>query len=128
MAQWSDSSGKYVYAATGSYEVFFIVSEEGDGPHPDVVRRRSAIELTEEVRGKLENQGIPRQHQHDELAILRARYELDKTTIKGVERNQPGMPALTRERVLGRIATLMTNYKDNGGGELWQEQLVPIKM
>ena len=117
VSNWSDSSGKYVYAATGSYQVLFIVSEGDVSPHPDVVRRRAAIELTEEVRGKLENQGISRDQQQDDLAIVKARYGLDQTPIMGVEMSQEGEPALTRDRVLARIATLMANYKDSGGGK-----------
>ena len=53
--KWSDHSGKTNYEATGDGDVLIIVSEDGL-PEPDVVRRRPAIELTEEVRGKLENQ------------------------------------------------------------------------
>ena len=86
-------------------------------PHPDVVRRRAAIELTEEVRGKLENQGIPRNQQQDDLALVKARYELDKEcAIHSVEMSQPGGERLTRERVLKQIAVLMNNYDDRRGG------------
>jgi hypothetical protein len=119
--EWSDYSGKVTYGAAGPRDVLLIVSEGGDESplpsHPDVVRRRPAIELTEEVRGKLENQGIPRQHQHDELAIIRARYELDKNRVfHGVEMTQPGGERLTRERVLKQIAILMNNHDNSRGG------------
>ena len=120
VSKWSDSSGKYVYAATGSYQVLFIVSEDEDVSHPDVVRRGPAIELTEEVRGKLENQGISGQHQQDDLSILKARYTLDKTPIAGVERSQDGGPKLTKKAVLARIATLMASCEDSGGSKDWE--------
>ena len=71
--EWSVRSGKITYGAGGPRDVLIIVSEGDVSPHPDVVRRRAAIELTEEVRGKLENQGIPRDLQLDDLALVKAR-------------------------------------------------------
>ena len=113
---WSDNSGKTAYGAAGHRDVLIIVSED-DLPEPDVVRRKSAIELTEEERGKLENQGIPREDQCDDLSIVKARYRLDKEcTLIGVEIGQPGGEGLTRESVFKHIATLMNTYDSNGGG------------
>ena len=101
--------------------MLIIVSEGDVSPHPDVVRRRAAIELTEEVRGKLENQGIPRNQQQDDLAIVKARYGLDKEhIIYDVELSQPGGERLTRERVLKQIAVLMNNYDDRRGGGMFK--------
>ena len=57
--------------------MLIIVSEDPMN-HPDVVERRPATELTEETRRKLENQGIPREEQNDDLTIVKARYGLDK--------------------------------------------------
>ena len=114
--KWSDHSGKTNYGVTGECEVLIIVSED-DLPEPDVVRRRPAIELTEEVRGKLENQGIPREDQCDDLSIAKARCGLDKNyTVKGVEKSQPGGVGLTRKSVLKQIKLIMNNYDGNGGG------------
>ena len=119
--EWSDISGKISYGATGPRDVLIIVSEGDVSPHPDVVRRRAAIELTEEVRGKLENQGIPRHQQQDDLAIVKARYGLDtsRSTLHSVEMSQPGGERLTRERVLKQIAVLMNNYDNRRGGGMF---------
>ena len=115
--KWSDHSGKTDYAVACQGEALIIVSED-DLPEPDVVRRRPAIELTEEVRGKLENQGIPREDQCDDLSIVKARYGLDKNyTVKGVEKSQPGGVGLTRKSVLKQIKLIMNNYDGNGGGK-----------
>ena len=115
---WSDYSGKTAYSAVGHRDVLIIVSEDGL-PEPDVVRRRLAIELTEEEKGKLENQGIPREDQCDDLSIVKARYGLHKEyTLIGVEIGQPGGEGLTRESVFKHIATLMNNYDSNGGGNV----------
>ena len=96
---WSDRAGKTVYGTAGSRDVLIIVSEDEDVSHPDVVRRRPAIELTEEVRRKLENQGIFRQHQQDDLSIVRARYTLDSRYAV----SEKGGKQLTRQNVLKSI-------------------------
>ena len=57
---WSNHLGKTGYVASGNRDVLIIVSEE-PLDHPDVVERRPAIQLTEEVREKLKHQGIPRE-------------------------------------------------------------------
>ena len=107
---WSDDSGKASYGAAGHRDVLIVVSEE-DVSHPDVVRRRSAIELTEEVRGKLENQGISKEHQQDDLSIVRARYALDnERTVQEIGQR------LTRECVYKKIVALMNNCTSTGGG------------
>ena len=114
--EWSSRSGKIEYAAGGNRDVLFIVSED-DLAHPDVVQRRPAIELTQEVREKLEDQGITKEDQGDDLTIMKARYSLDKKrTVHGVEVSQPGGEKLTKESVLKHITTLMNNHDDKGGG------------
>ena len=113
---WSDLAGKVTYGTVGNRDVLIIVSEDGL-PESDVVRRRPAIELTEEEREKLENQGIPREDQCDDLSIVKARHGLDKCrTLIGVEIGQPGGEGPTRESVFKHIATLMNNHDSNGGG------------
>ena len=85
--------------------------------HPDVVPRRPAIELTHQLREKLENQGIARDQQTDDLTIMKARYGLtnDCRSIE-VEMSQPGGERVTRESVLKHITTLMNNHDDRAGG------------
>ncbi len=118
--QWKMHSNKAVCGASGARDVL-IISSEGPLGHPDVVGRRSAMELTEEMREKLENQGIPREKQCDDLTIVKARYNLDKhRTICGVEINIPNGEKLTKENVLKKIASLMENNSGDGGGELLQ--------
>ena len=113
--KWTNLSGKVVYGALSASDVLIIVSEDVSGP--DVVQRRAAIELTEEQRGKLENQGIAREDQHDDLSIVKARYSLDKNLqVAGVEMSGPGGERLTREVVLKKINTLMNNCEPKKGG------------
>ena len=117
---WSDISGKTRYGARGNRHVLIIVSEE-PLDHPDVVERKPAIQLTDEARGKLEHQGIPREEQCDDLTIVKARYGLAKDRdIYGVEMSGPGGERLTRECVYKQIASLMNNYTGNGGGMIFK--------
>ena len=105
-----------VYSAGGKRDVLLIVSED-DLSHPDVVPRRSAIELTQQLREKLENQGIARDQQTDDVTITRARYSQDKRyMIHRVETSQPGGERVTRESVLKHITTFMNNHYDTAGG------------
>ena len=118
MATWSDNSGKSTYGASAHGDVLVIVSECESHPNPDVVQRRAASELTEEWRGKLENQGIARENQQDDLSLVKARYDLDKQyTIVGVEMSSPGGERLTRDRVLEKIRTIMKNSDGTKGGK-----------
>ena len=117
--EWTNLSGKTNYGAGGDRAVLIIVSEDVSGP--DVVQRRAAIELTEEWRGKLESQGIAREHQSDDLTMVKARYHLNKRhTITGVEMSSPGGERLTREKVLRQITTVMENCNKTGGEYLMQ--------
>ena len=117
---WSYNSGKVSYEAGPSKEVMIIVSDGDVSPHPDVVRRRPAIELTEDVMETLENQGIQTKTDElemNDLPIVKARYTLDrKRTLKSVEISQPGVGGLTRERVLKQIVALMNNNDNKRGG------------
>ncbi len=79
------------------------------------------MELTEEMREKLENQGIPREKQCDDLTIVKARYNLSKgRTICGVEMSAPAAEQLTRRDMLIQIARLMKNcdLMHDGGNEV----------
>ena len=111
--EWTDFSGLTALQAGGNRDVLIIVSENVSGP--DVVRRRAAIELTEEWRGKLESQGIAWEHQYDDLSLVKARYSLDKTYTTT---NMPERGGLTKERVLKQVNTLMKNCNDGGGNSV----------
>ena len=115
--EWSTHSGKYRYGATCERDVLFIVSDSLSR-NPDVVPRRSRGERTEDERRKLENQGVPRDSHHDDLSIMKTRYNLDKyCAVVGVESGDSGRE-LTCEDVKKQIASLMNNT-DKEGGELF---------
>ena len=108
---WSKRS----YGAVGKRYVLIILSED-DHKHPDAVERRQPIELTEELKDKLENQGVPRED-YDDLSLIKTRYSLDKRkTMYGVEMSEPGGETITKSRVLKRISTLMSTCTDSGDG------------
>ena len=68
---------------------------------PDVVPR-SAVELTEDSRRKLSNQGVPEEC-CDDLSIIKARIYLDKTYhLVGTEVSESGNE-LSRSYILGRV-------------------------
>ena len=113
--EWTDLSEKVNYGADSASDVLIIVSEDISGP--DVVQRRAAIELTEERRGKLENQGIAREDQHDDLSIVKARYSLDENRqVAAMEMSGPGGERLTREVVFKKVNTFMNNCVPKKGG------------
>ena len=93
---WSDLSGKTVTKLLAK-EMYCLIVSEDYLSHPDVVPRRPAIELTHQLREKLENQGIARDQQTDDLTIMKARYGLtnDCRSIE-VEMSQPGGERVTR--------------------------------
>ena len=81
-----------------------------------MVERRPAIQLTEEVRGELEHQGIPREEQCDDFTTVKARYDLDtKKTVYEEETSGPGRERLTRNSVCKKITSLMNNTDKEGG-------------
>ena len=86
--------------------------------HPDAVPRRPAIELTEELKMDLEDQGIAREEQCDDLTVMKARYRLEKkVTIAGMEQSKVG-EMLSKECVLKKVAILMKECDDTGRGML----------
>ena len=115
--EWDNTSGKTTYSAGGKRDVLLIVPDN-DLCHPDVVPRRPAIELTKQLGEKLENQGIARDQQQDDLAIMKARYGLDKTRqkVQEVLTSEPGGERVTRERVLKHITSYINNHEDRAGG------------
>ncbi len=130
MATWTDNSGKTTYGASSHCDALIIVSECESQPGPDAVQRRGASELTEEWRGKLENQGIAREDQHDDLSIVKARYILShsKYTVAGVEMSSPGGERLTRDRVLKKIRTVMNNCDNTRGGKTHNSTETPTSI
>ena len=115
--EWTNLSGKVGYGAIGTRDVLLIVSED-DLSHPDVVPRRSAIELTQQLREKLQNQGIARDQQTDDITIMKARYGLTNNCKSiEVEMSQPGRERVTRESVLKHVTTLMYNCDDKEEGK-----------
>lgn len=105
--QW-ESSGTTVYGAAGARDVLIIVS---DAPlsNPDVVPRRESVELTEEQRKGLENQGVPRNSQQDDLSVMKARFGKDKAcSLIAVESGK-------RDYILKRISVLMRATTKEGG-------------
>ena len=114
--EWDSLSGKVRYGAAGKRDVLLIVPDN-DLSHPDVVPRRPAIELTKQLREKLENQGLARDQQQDDLAIMKARYGLDKDRqVQEVLTSEPGGERVTRERVLKHITSYINNHEDRAGG------------
>ena len=82
-----------------------------------VVPRRPAIELTQQLREKLENQGIARDQQTDDLTIMKARCGLNKDRpVQDVLASQPGGERVTRESVLKQISAFINNHEDRAGG------------
>ena len=114
--EWTNRSGKVAYSAGGKRDVLLIVPNN-DLCHPDVVARRPAIELTQQLREKLENQGIATYQQTDDLTIMKARYGLNnRLLIREVLTHQPGGERVTRKSVLKHITSLMTYHEDRAGG------------
>ena len=114
--EWSNRSGKVTYRASGKRDVLLIVPDNNLS-QPDVVPRRPAIELTKQLGEKLENQGIARDQQEDDLTIMKARYGLHKDyQVQEVLTSEPGGERLTRERVLKHITSYINNHEDRAGG------------
>ena len=109
---WENFKGHY--SAGGDRDVLVVASiGEVNFDSPDVVPR-SAVELTEENRRKLTNQGIPEEC-CDDLSIVKARINLDKKChLVGMEVSEPGHD-LSRSYILGRIEDLMKRSNKPGG-------------
>ena len=112
--EWTTFSGKYAYSAYGTIDILFIVSDSPSS-NPDVVPRRSRGELTDDERRKLEHQGVPRDSHHDDLSIMKARYNLDKyCAVVGVQSGDSGRE-LTCGDIKKQIASLMNNTDKAAG-------------
>ena len=96
--------------AGGNRDVLIIVSVENSGTQsPDVVPR-CEIEITEEDRRRLTNQGIPPECS-DDLSIVRARIGLDSSLDLVKElRAEPGKE-LSRSYILEQIQDFLKSSK-----------------
>lgn len=107
------STGTAAYGAAGGRDIL-LISSEAPLCSPDAVPR-CRVELTEDDRRRLINQGIPEHCFGDDLSIVRARLNLDKECcLSGVEVSKPGKE-LSRDYVLKQIASLMNNTTKPGG-------------
>ena len=97
------------YNAGGGRDVL-ILAPDVSLPHPEAVARRPG-QLTEEDKLKLQSQGLP-PHCHDDLAIIKARCELnERYKIVGIK---SGL-SMSREDVLKCISHLFTTTQTDGG-------------
>ena len=102
-----------VYNAIGGRDVL-ILAPDLSLPHPEAVPRRPG-QLTQEDKLKLQSQGLPPDLCHNELAITKARYELDKM-CKIVEVKSGKL--LSQEEAIENIAHLLNTTQNDGGKEI----------
>ena len=109
---WENFKGRY--SAGGDRNVLIVASiGEVNIDSPDVVPR-SAVELTEDSRRKLTNQGVPEEC-CDDLSIIKARINLDRALhLVSTEVSEPGNE-LSRSYILGRVEDLMQRNNKPGG-------------
>ena len=101
-------------------DVLIILSDGNFGPEsPDVVPR-CEIEITEEDRSRLTNQGIPPECS-DDLSIIRARIGLDSTLDLVKElRAEPGKE-LSRSYILEQVEDFLKSVKKPGGESVFTD-------
>ena len=108
--QWDDNPQ---FGVGGRRDVLCTVSNVPTTDNPDIVPRRSRDPLTEEERRKLEEQGVHKDMQHTDLAILSARERLDKlfniVQILSAEKTTCGE--------IKSITTDLMNNSDKEGGK-----------
>ena len=110
---WHNLSGRVKYGAAGGRDVL-ILAPDLSLPHPEAEPRRPG-QLTQEDKLKLQSQGLPPDSCHDELDIMKARYELDKMgKMFEVKLGQ----SLSREEVIENIAHLLNTTQNDGGKEI----------
>ena len=97
------------YNAIGGRE-FLILAPDLSLPHPEAVPRRPG-QLTQEDKLKLQSQGLPPDLCHNELAIAKARYELDKM-CKIVEVKSG---KLLSQEIVENIAHVFNTTQNDGG-------------
>ena len=102
-----------VYNAIGGRDVL-ILAPDLSLPHPEAVPRRPG-QLTQEDRLKLQSQELPPDSCHNELDIIKARYELDKE-CKIVEVKSGR--SLSQEEVVENIAHLLNTTRNDGSKDI----------
>ena len=110
---WEEYHG--CLGANADRDVMIIASlGEYHNMNPDVVPR-CIVEITEDDRRKLTNQGIP-EDCCDDLSIIRARISLDNTLDLVKELIcEPGSEELSREDVLKCLKDFLQNTTKSGG-------------
>ena len=98
-----------VYNAAGIRDVLIIASKLSN-PHPEAVARRPG-QLTEEVKLKLQSQGLPPGCQK-ELDIVKTRWKMDKR-YKMLEVHSG--ESLSRKQIIQRITRLLNTTQNDGG-------------
>ena len=103
-----------ICSAAGDRDVLILASVEHSGSQsPDVVPR-CEIEITDEDRRRLTNQGIPPECS-DDLSIVRARIGLDSSLDLVKElREEPGKE-LSRSYILEQVEDFFKSIKKPGG-------------
>ena len=105
------SNGSTVYSIGGDRDVLLIAPNLLPHHNFEAVVRRPG-ELTEEDRQKLLNQGVsPELDDQDEVAIVKARYQLDRKC----KRVEVKSGHVSRNEVMKSINHILTTTKSHGG-------------
>ena len=113
MRLWDSRGGTVKYGAVGGRDVL-IIAPDLSLPQLEAVARRSG-QLTKEDKLMLQSQGLPPDSCHNELAIIKARYELDRECkIAGVKSGQ----SVTQEEVIQTMAHLLNITQNDGGKDI----------
>ena len=108
-----NSNGGTLYGAGGGRNVL-ILAPDLSLSHPEAVPRRPG-QLTQGDKLKLQSQGLPPDSCHNELDIIKARYELNKgCKIVEVKSGQ----SLSQKEVIENIAHLLNTTQNDGGKEI----------
>ena len=111
---WRNLGWRVKYGAGGGSRDVLILAPDLSLPHPEAVPRRPG-QLTQEDKVKLQSQGLPPDSCHNELDIVKARYELDKR--RKIIKVKSGR-SLSREEVVENIAHLLNTTQNDGGKEI----------
>ena len=104
-------------SAGGDRDVLFI-SSDGE-PQVSNTVPHCKVELTEEDRRKLTNQGISSDCQGDDLSIISARISLDSTLeLVSVLKGHPGRE-LSRSYTLEQVKAFLRSIKKPGGKSIY---------
>ena len=107
---WTNKGGRVKYGAGGGGRDVLILAPNLSLPHPEAVPRRPG-QLTQEDKLELQSQGLPPDC-IDELAIVRARWKLDKRyRVLKVHSGE----SLCRKEIIEGIAHLLNTTQNDGG-------------